>query len=69
MVKHNKKQTRSKGVSSIPELKPIPEIEKAQQQVLMIEVENLRDEPYEKTMEIKVCLFINNGFNIIYHVN
>ncbi|VVC31537.1 ATPase, AAA-type, core,AAA+ ATPase domain,P-loop containing nucleoside triphosphate hydrolase,Lon [Cinara cedri] len=53
MIKRNKKQTRTKGVSSIPEIEPIPETEKPQQQVLMIEVENLKDEPYEKTMEIK----------------
>lgn len=55
MVKRNKKQSRIKVVSNVPEIEPIPETEKAQQQVLMIEVENLKDEPYDKTMEIKVC--------------
>jgi len=55
LVKRNKKQTRNKGVSSIPEVEVIPETEKTQQ-VLMVEVENLKDEPYEKTMEIKVCV-------------
>lgn len=55
MVKRSKKQSRNKVVSNVPELEPIPETEKVQQQVLMIEVENLKDEPYDKTMEIKVC--------------
>lgn len=56
LIKRNKKQARNKGVSSIPEEEVIPETEKTQQ-VLMVEVENLKDEPYEKTMEIKVCVF------------
>jgi len=55
LIKRNKKQARNKGVSSIPEVEVIPETEKTQQ-VLMVEVENLKDEPYEKTMEIKVCV-------------
>lgn len=54
LVKRNKKQARAKGVSSTPEVEPIPDDENVQQQVLMIEVENLKDEPYDKTMEIKV---------------
>lgn len=54
MTKRNKKQARLKGVSSTPEIEPIPETENVQPQVLMIEVENLKDEPYDKTMEIKV---------------
>lgn len=53
LVKRNKKQSRIKGIT--PEIEPIQETEKAQQQVLMIEVENLKDEPYDKTMEVKVC--------------
>lgn len=57
MVRRNKKQARAKGVSSTPEVEPIPETEKVPQQVLMIEVENLKDEPYDKTMEVKVCIY------------
>lgn len=62
LVKRNKKHARNKGVSSTPEVEVVPETEKAQQQVLMIEVENLKDEPYEKTMEIKVCILCYNNF-------
>lgn len=58
LIKRNKKQARNKGVPSTPEVEPIPEIESGQQQVLMIEIENLKDEPYDKTMEIKVCTYI-----------
>lgn len=56
MIKRNKKQARIKGNVNTPEVESIPEIENGQQQVLMIEIENLRDEPYDKTMEIKVCI-------------
>lgn len=59
MTKRNKKQARIKGVSSTSEVEPVSETEKIQPQVLMIEVENLKDEPYEKTMEIKVCILEN----------
>lgn len=52
MTKRNKKLSRVKGVSGAPEVVPDSEIENPQ--VLMIEVENLKDEPYDKTMEIKV---------------
>lgn len=55
MSKRNKKQSRNKAPST-PEIEPIPETEKTPEQVLMIEVENLKDEPYDKTMEIKVRL-------------
>lgn len=54
MNKRLKKQARNKGISSTPEVESVPETEKAAQEVLMIEVENLKDEPYEKTMEVKV---------------
>lgn len=57
MTKRNKKQARIKGVSNTPEIEPVPETDKIQPQVLMIEVENLKDEPYEKTMEIKVHIY------------
>lgn len=53
LTKRNKKQTRNKGSSSSTEIAPIPVTEKTQDQVLMVEVENLKDEPYDKTMEIK----------------
>jgi len=53
LIRRNKKQARIKGVSNTPEVDPILETENAQQ-VLMIEIENLKDEPYDKTMEIKV---------------
>lgn len=53
LTKRNKKQSRNKGSLNTPEIEPIPETEKTQEQVLMIEVENLKDEPYDKTMEIK----------------
>ncbi|KAL5241240.1 hypothetical protein ACI65C_008650 [Semiaphis heraclei] len=53
LTKRNRKQSRNKGSSSTPEIEPISEVEKTQEQVLMIEVENLKDEPYDKTMEIK----------------
>jgi len=56
LTKRNRKQSRNKGSSSTSEIEPISEVEKSQEQVLMIEVENLKDEPYDKTMEIKVCL-------------
>jgi len=56
LTKRNRKQSRNKGSSSTPEIEPISEVEKTQEQVLMVEVENLKDEPYDKTMEIKVCL-------------
>jgi hypothetical protein len=52
LTKRNKKQLRVKGISGTPEVVPDPEIENSQ--VLMIEVENLKDQPYDKTMEIKV---------------
>lgn len=52
LIRCNKKQVRIKGVSNTPEVEPILETENAQQ-VLMIEIENLKDEPYDKTMEIK----------------
>lgn len=59
LLKRNKKQTRGKGVPSTPEIEPNPETEKTPQQVLMVEIENLKDEPYDKTMEIKVrCIHI-----------
>lgn len=54
MLKRNKKQARAKGIPSTPEIEPEAETENVQKQVLMIEVENLKDEPYDKTMEIKV---------------
>lgn len=54
MTKRNKKQSRNKSSSSSTEIAPIPVTEKTQDQVLMVEVENLKDEPYDKTMEIKV---------------
>lgn len=52
LTKRNKKQSRVKGFTGAPEVVPDPEMENPQ--VLMIEVENLKDEPYDKTMEIKV---------------
>jgi len=54
LTKRNKKQSRNKSSSSSTEIAPIPVTEKTQDQVLMVEVENLKDEPYDKTMEIKV---------------
>lgn len=59
LLKRNKKQARGKGVPSTPEIELNPETEKTPQQVLMVEIENLKDEPYDKTMEIKVrCIHI-----------
>lgn len=72
LTKRNKKQSRNKGSSSTLEIEPITETEKFQEQVLMIEVENLKDEPYDKTMEIKVCLqyslilYQNNYINLLF---
>lgn len=66
MIKRNKKQARVKGApnSSTNEVEQISEADKVQQQVLMIEVENLKDEPYEKTMEIKVHIYLLQYFGI-----
>jgi len=66
LTKRNKKQSRNKASSSTPEIEPITETEKSQEQVLMIEVENLKDEPYDKTMEIKVCLYSIHYYYIKY---
>lgn len=65
MIKRNKKQARNKGISNVPEVELFSETEKTQQQVLMVEIENLKDEPYDKTMEIKVCILLYNNLFII----
>lgn len=35
----------------------------------MIEIENLKDEPYDKTMEVKVCGNYYNYFVFIIEIN